>query len=159
MKKTVLLLVAFSVLAGCNRTPVIDIRAETQTIKNIEDQWTAAIVAKDIDKILDIFVPEAVIMNANVPACSGFQAILESQESWFADTTILHNTFKSAIDTIEVSASGDLAFVRGNSRLSIKTTVGLIEETDKWVTIYRKVNGEWKAIVDIWNSDMPPGEK
>jgi hypothetical protein len=30
-----------------------------------------------------------------------------------------------------------------------------MEETDKWVTIYRKINGEWKAIVDIWNSDTP----
>jgi len=27
------------------------------------------------------------------------------------DATILHDTFKSAIDTIEVSASGDLAYV------------------------------------------------
>ena len=159
MKKTLVFLFAFSVLAGCNRTPVIDIRAETQTINNIEDLWTAAIVAKDIDKIMDIFAPEAVIMNANVPACSGFQAIRESQESWFADTTILHDTFESAVDTIEVSASGDLAYVRGNSRLSISTPNGIVEETDKWMTIYRKINGEWKAIVDIWNSDMPPGEK
>mgnify|MGYP002352002222 FL=1 len=153
-----LLLAAFSVLTACNRTPVIDIQAEAEVIKNIEEQWTAAIVAKDIDKIMDIFAPEAVIMNANVPACSGFQAIRESQESWFADTTILHESFKSAIDTIEVSASGDLAYVRGNSLLSISTPGGIVEETDKWITIYRKINGEWKAIVDIWNSDMPPGE-
>lgn len=80
-----LLLAAFSVLTGCNRTPVIDIRSEAELIKNIEDQWTAAIVAKDIEKIMDIFAPEAVIMNANVPACSGFRAIRESQEMWFSD--------------------------------------------------------------------------
>jgi len=148
-------LFVFSVLTGCNHTPVIDIHAETEVIKNIEDQWTAAIVGKDMSKIMSIFAPEVVIMNANVPACSGFQAIRESQESWFSDTTILHETFKSAIDTIEVSASGDLAYVRGNSRLSISTPGGVVEETDKWITIYRKINGEWKAIVDIWNSDMP----
>jgi ketosteroid isomerase-like protein len=94
-------------------------------------------------------------MNANTVACIGAQAIRESQESWFADTTILHDTFESTIDTIEVSASGDLAYARGNARLSIKTSTGIMEETDKWVTIYRKINGEWKAIVDIWNSDTP----
>ncbi len=155
MKTTLMFLFAFSVLTGCNRTPVIDIRTETETIRNIEDQWTAAIVAKDIDKIMGIFADEAVAMNPNTPACTGAQAIRESQESWFADTTSLHETFKSDIDTIEVSASGDLAYVRGNSRLSISTPKGIVEETDKWVTIFRKVNGEWKAIVDIWNSDMP----
>ncbi len=150
-----MLLFTSFILTGCYRTPVIDIRAEAEVIKNIEDQWTAAILAKDIDKIIDIFAWEAVTMNANTVACIGAQAIRESQESWFADTTILHDTFESTIDTIEVSASGDLAYARGNARLSIKTSTGIMEETDKWVTIYRKINGEWKAIVDIWNSDTP----
>ena len=148
-------LLACVILTGCNRSPAINIRAEARAINAIEEQWTAAIIAKDIDKILSIFVPEAVVMNANTPACIGAQPIRESLESWFADATILHDTFKSAIDTIEVSASGDLAYVRGNSRLSISTPGGIVEETDKWITLYRKINGEWKAIVDIWNSDMP----
>jgi ketosteroid isomerase-like protein len=155
MKKTLMFLLAVVILIGCSRTPVIDIRTETEVIRNIEDQWTAAIVVKDIDKIMGILDRDAVIMNANVPACTGLQAIRASQESWFSDTTILHETFKSAVDTIEVSASGDLAYVRGNSRVSIRTSAGIVEETDKWITIYKKINGEWKAIVDIWNSDQP----
>ncbi|HBE40419.1 MAG TPA: hypothetical protein DDW27_04315 [Bacteroidales bacterium] len=154
MKKLVILLFACVILTECNQTRVVDIRAEAETINKIEDQWTAAILAKDIDKIMSIFATEAVAMNANTPARIGAQAIRESLESWFADATILHDTFQSAIDTIEVSASGDLAYVRGNARLSISTSGGIVEETDKWVTIYRKINGEWKAIVDIWNSDM-----
>jgi len=155
MKKLAILLFACSILTGCNRTPLVDIRAEAEAIKKIEDQWTAAILAKDIDKIMSIFAQDAVVMNANTLAITGVQAIRESQESWFADATVLHDTFKSAIDTIEVSASGDLAYVRGNSLLSISTPGGIVEETDKWITIYRKINGEWRAIVDIWNSDMP----
>lgn len=154
MKESVMLLFALSVLTGCNRS-LVDIRAEAEAINKIEDQWTAAILAKDIDKIMSIFASEAVVMNSNTPACTGAQAIRESLESWFADTTILLDTFESAIDTTEVSASGDLAYVRGNSRLRISTPNGIVEETDKWITIYRKINGEWKAIVDIWNTDMP----
>ena len=155
MEKTLLLLFSCVVLTGCNRSPVVDIRAEAEAISKIEDEWTAAIKAKDIEKILSIFAPEAVVMNANTPACTGIQPIRKSLESWFADSTIVHKEFESGVDTIEVSASGDLAYARGNARLSIKTTAGIIEETDKWVTIYRKVKGEWKAIVDIWNSDLP----
>jgi len=155
MKKIVMFLVAFVVLTACNQMPVINIRAEAEAIKKIEDQWTAAILAKDIDKIMSIFAPEAVVMNANAPAFIGIQPVRKSLESWFSDTTIFHDTFASAIDTIEVSSAGDLAYVRGNSRLNISTIRGVVEETDKWITIYKKINGEWKAIVDIWNSDMP----
>ena len=155
MKKLAILLFACSILTGCNSTPFVDIRAEAETIKRTEDQWTAAILAKDIDKIMSIFAPEAVVMNANAPAFIGIQPVRKSLESWFSDTIIFHDTFASAIDTIEVSSAGDLAYVRGNSRLNISTIRGVVEETDKWITIYKKINGEWKAIVDIWNSDMP----
>jgi len=134
---------------------VVDIRTEAEAINKIEDQWTAAILAKDIDKIMSIFAPEAVVMNANSPACTGTQAIRKSLGSWFADSTIVHNEFQSGVDTIEVSASGDLAYVRGNAQIYISTPDGIVNETDKWITIYKKVNDDWKAIVDIGNSDMP----
>jgi ketosteroid isomerase-like protein len=155
MKRIATLFFACSILTGCNRSLVVDIHAESEAISKIEDGWTTSIISKNIDKIMNIFAQEAVAMNANTQACIGTQAIRKYLESWFADTTIFHNTFESAIDTIEVSASGDLAFVRGNSRISIRIPTGVVKETDKWITIYRKVNDEWKAIVDIWNSDMP----
>jgi ketosteroid isomerase-like protein len=155
MKKILMLLVAVVTSIACNRTPVIDIRAEADAIDKIEDQWTASIKAKDNDKNLSFFAPNAVMMNSNIPACVGIQAIRKSQELWFSDTAIFHDTFESGIDTIEVSASGDLAYVRGNYRLLTGSRGNPVEDVGKWVTIYRKINGKWKAIVDIGNSDMP----
>jgi ketosteroid isomerase-like protein len=159
MKKTIyVLLVAVMIITACqskNKNTPIDTLAEADVLRKIEAQWVAAIKTKDTDKILSIFAPEAVVMNTNTPACVGLQSIRKSQESWFLDTTIFHSTFTSSVDTIEVSASGDLAYARGNSQLNISTPNGIVEETDKWITIYRKINGEWKAIVDIWNSDKP----
>jgi ketosteroid isomerase-like protein len=159
MKRAVVFISVYIILTACNQSPVVDIRTEAEAINKIEDQWTAAIKVKDIDRILSIFATEAVVMNANTPACFGLQSIRKSLESWFSDATIYHNTSTSAIDTIEVSASGELAYVRGNSQLSISTPKGIVEEKDKWITIYRKINGEWKAIVDIWNSDEPLVDK
>ena len=155
MKKTVLLLVAFSVLAGCNRTPVIDIPAEAEAIRKIHDQWEDAIKTKDVDNYMSSFAPGAVEMNANAPVCVGLPSIRRSMETWFSDTTNFPDTFESTIDTLEISSAGDLAYMRGHQKLNIETTEGIVEVTDKWVTIFRKINGEWKAIVDIWNSDMP----
>jgi ketosteroid isomerase-like protein len=149
MEKNVIILISCLIFAGCNMPPDVNVRAEAEIINKIEDHWTATIIAKDIDEIMSIIAPEAVIMNANMPALKSLPTIRKSQESWFSDTAILHETFKSAIDTIEVSTSGDLAYVRGHSQMSINTSYGIVIEPDKWITIYRKINGEWKAIVDI----------
>ena len=155
MKKLVILLFSCSFLTGCNRTPVIDIRAETEAIRKIHDQWEYAIKTKDIDKYMSSFAPGAVEMNANAPVCVGLPSIRESLETWFSDTTNFLDTFESTIDTLEISSAGDLAYMRGYQKLNIGTVEGIVEVTDKWVTIFRKINGEWKAIVDIWNSDLP----
>ena len=155
MKKTVSLFCTCIMLLGCNRSSVVDIRAEEEAIYKMEDQWTAAIKEKDNAKNLSFFAPKAIMMNANIPACVGLQAIRKSQELWFSDTAIFHDTFESAVDTIEVSASGDLAYVRGTYRVNTGTRDNPIEDVGKWVTIYRKMEGEWKAIIDIGNSDMP----
>ena len=148
-------LFAFSILTGCNRTPVIDIRAEAEAIRKIHEQWEDAIKTKDVDKYMSTFAPGAAAMNANAPACVGLPSIRKSLGTWFLDTTNFLDTFESTIDTLEISSAGDLAYMRGHQELNIGTAERIVEVTDKWVTIFRKINGEWKAIVDIWNSDMP----
>jgi len=155
MKITIMFLFAFSVLAGCNCTPVIDIRSEAEVIRKIHDQWEDAIKTKDADKYMSFFAPGAVEMNPNAPVCVGLPSIRKCLEVWFSDTTTFLDTFESTIDTLEISSAGDLAYMRGHQKSNIGTAEGAVELSDKWITIFRKINGEWKAIVDIWNSDMP----
>jgi len=143
------------ILTGCNRTSIIDIRAETDVLKKIHNQWEDAIKTKDVDKYMSTFAPGAVAMNANAPVCVGIPSIRESLETWFSDTTNFLETFESTIDTLEISSAGDLAYLRGHQKLNIGTAEEIVEVNDKWVTIFKKINGEWKAIVDIWNSDIP----
>ena len=155
MNNAAIFICAFIVFTGCNRSPVIDIRTEAEAIRKIHDQWEDAIKTKDVDKYMNSFAPGAVEMNANAPTCVGLSSIRKSLETWFSDTTNILNTFESTIDTLEISSMGDLAYIRGHQKLNIRTAEGIVEVTDKWVTIFRKISGEWKAIVDIWNSDMP----
>jgi ketosteroid isomerase-like protein len=154
MKKPVILLFACFFLTGCNRSPGVNVRTEADAIRKIHDQWEDAIKTKDVDKYMSFFAPGAVEMNANSPACVGLPSIRKSLETWFSDTTSFPDTFESTIDTLEISFAGDLAYMRGHQKLNIGTAGGIIEVTDKWITIFRKINGRWKAIVDIWNSDM-----
>jgi ketosteroid isomerase-like protein len=141
-------------LIGCTRTPAVDTRAEADALRNIEAQWAAAAKARDIDKIVGFYASDAVHMDPNVPVFVGHQAIHKALESWLADT-LVSKTLSNTVDAVEVSASGDLAYTRGTSRYSRNTSKGLVDEMEKWVTIYKKIDGKWKAIVDIGNSDKP----
>ena len=155
MKKIFYLtLVAVIIITACQpKTKTASNNADA--IRNIEDQWAAANKAKDINKAVSFFASDAVVMEPNMPISVGIEAIRKSQESWFSDTTVLYNTFTATIDTIEVSASGDLGYARGTMHYSLKTPNGPVEYVDKFIDIYKKIDGEWKCTVGIWNSDKP----
>lgn len=138
-----------------SKTTSADTRAEADSIRMLEEQWSMAIKASDIDKIVSFYAPNAVTMSANKPINVGLEAIRKAEEASFSDTTSIYKTYSSKIDTIEVSASGDLAYARGVDRVSQKTTKGPGEEVGKWVDIWKKVDGKWKVVVSIWNNDKP----
>jgi uncharacterized protein (TIGR02246 family) len=155
MKKITLLFWTCIILIGCNSTPKVDTVAEAEAIRNIENQWTVALQNKDIDKVMSLYSPEGVVMKPNNSIYVGLQSIRKQVESDFADTTMLWNTISTTIDIIEVSASGDIAYARGINRCNMKTLTGIVENSDKWIDIYKKIDGQWKCIVSIWNTDNP----
>ena len=145
-------------LTGCNQTPPVDARAEVDALRSIEAKWVPVIKARDIDRIVSLYAPEAVVMIENEPICVGHQAIRKSIEAWLVDT-LVSATLSETVDGVEVSASGDLAYTRGTNHFSQNTTKGFVDYAGKWVCIYKKMDGTWKVIVDISNSDKAAGSQ
>jgi uncharacterized protein (TIGR02246 family) len=141
-------------LSGCTQTPPVDTRAEADALRSIEGQWVAAIKAKDIDKIVSLYAPEAVAMDPNAAISAGHQAIRKAYESWLADS-LVSRTLSETVEAVEVSASGDLAYTRGTNRYSQNAPKGIVDYVGKWVSVYKKIDGKWRVIVDIGNSDTP----
>ena len=158
MKKNLQLLIfclsIFFASTAC-QTNKVDIKAEVETIRSLSDQWNDAIREKDNSTIMNMFSEEAVFMLDDMPIVKGKEAIREIQESWFSNTAVLHSTFEFADEAIEVSSSGDLAYNRATESIDIITPEGRVEVVSKWVTIWSKIDGEWKAIVVIGNQDNP----
>jgi uncharacterized protein (TIGR02246 family) len=155
MKKTfyVMLLAVIIITACQSKTKTSSNDADA--IRNIEDQWIDANKAKDINKVVSIFASDAVQIEPNKPVSVGIEAIRKSWEIYFSDTTYLHNTITQTIENIEVSASGDLGYARGTVHYSLKTPDGTVEYVDKFVDIYKKIDGDWKCGVGIWNTRKP----
>lgn len=155
MKKLnfVILIAVMSIVACKPQTSTVNVRAEADTLRSLEDQWSAAILNKDKEKIFSMFAPDAVSMSQNQPICQGAENLRKHIDAMFEDTTELMNTYTYKIETIEVAASGDLAYVRGSDRVSKKTFKGTADEIGKWVDIWKKTDGKWKVVVSIWNGD------
>ncbi|QPD00513.1 SgcJ/EcaC family oxidoreductase [Qipengyuania soli] len=131
-----------------------DTAAEEQAIRAQVARWHDLIKAKDAAAIAQLYVEDGAFMPANAPIAKGRAAI---EQNWAG--LIATPGFDLAIspEQIVVSSSGDLAMDRGTYRLTVAPDGKEQVEIGKYVVVWRKVEGEWKAAADIINSDLPPG--
>jgi uncharacterized protein (TIGR02246 family) len=146
------LFVLTCLLVGCTRSPVAGTSADADAIRSLSNQWTDAIIAKDVDKILSLYAPDAVQLRANIPIMSGQEAIRAWYKSWLSDTTL---TYTASTIAVDVAESRDFAYERGTYHISQNTPKGRVDEPGKYLTIWKKIDGEWKAVIDMSNPDNP----
>ncbi len=152
------LFLLFSILAGCTRLPSSLIKDETDAIRNLEEQWIADTKNRDVDKFMSVYAPRIALMPQDAPVIIGTQSAREQIEPMLADTTMQWETFSGTMDTIEVSQSGDMGYVRWSQRVNVNAPGGPVEAAFKGVDILKKIDGKWKVVVNIWNSDKPLAE-
>jgi len=146
------LLTACFVSSACEAAAAVDLAKEAQAIRDLDESWLAAFAAKDIEALMSYFAPDAVLMPAGAPALFGQQAIRAYFEAWVPNPDVT-STFTP--ETVEVATSGDLAYDRGVFHFSMETPDGRVEGQGKYVIVWKKLDGAWKAVVDISNSDLP----
>jgi len=64
-----ILLAAFA-LAAC-APAMVNQRTEEQSIRSVSNEWQRAIAARDVDRVMAIFAPGAVVILANNPLATG----------------------------------------------------------------------------------------
>lgn len=151
MKKLTSFFLTCIIFFGCTFGPEPDFQAEKDAILNLEEQWTVGFMSNDADKILELYAADAVSMSSDKPTLTGIQKIRESIESMLSDTALIFKTYKYYIDVVEISASGDLAYVRGNDEITMKTKNGTVQDKGRYIDIWKKIDGKWKIITMISN--------
>ena len=126
--------------------------AMAKALTRLDDDWSKAAVAKDVDRVASFYAENAIAYPPNEPMAIGRTAAKKVWASYFADPTfsISWKTLHSGVST-----SGDLGFTAGTYEDSFKGPDGkLVKEKGKYVCTWRKEkDGTWKAIHDIWNLD------
>jgi uncharacterized protein (TIGR02246 family) len=135
-----------------NAVSAADSAADETAIRGQVDQWLKLVKAKDAAAIAQLYAEDGAVMPPNAPIAKG-RADIEKTWASLMNTPGFDLTF--APEVIVVASSGDMALDRGTYRLSVSPSGTPQTDTGKYVVVWRKVNGEWKAAADIFNSDLP----
>ena len=138
--------------AEVNSTAAVDSGADEQAIRGHVDQWLQLVKAKDAAGIAELYAEDGAVMPPNAPISKGRAAI---QQTWASLMRKPGFGLTFVPEQIIVSSSGDMALDRGTYRLAVAPDGTAQTDTGKYVVVWRKIGGEWKAAADIFNSDLP----
>ena len=113
-------------------------------IKAMGQSFAAAARAGNLDRMMDLYADDAVLMAPNLPPLKGSGAI---RGFWNG----LLNGGSADVDIIpdEVMVSGNMAVERG--RFEVRKP---IQDTGSYVIVLEKRGGKWIAVADIFNSSV-----
>jgi uncharacterized protein (TIGR02246 family) len=141
--------------SGCKQQTPEDTRAaDERTIRDLDAQWSQTAAAHDLEGTVSYYSDDAVLLPPNAHMATDKQAI---RASW-ASILIPSASVSWRISRIEVSRSGDLAYLVGTYALTLKDPQGKpVMDRGKLIEAWKKqADGKWKTVADTYNSDLKP---
>jgi len=128
-------------------------RAEA-ALRKLTQDWALACNTKQLDDLVDLYVPDAMVLRPNVPAVRGTAAIRE-----FFFGLIDAGMSDIELDPLRSELFGDFGYEAGRCKSLVPVAMGKRrEERGKYlVMLGRQPNGEWKIVADSWSSDLSLG--
>ncbi|HEY7636172.1 MAG TPA: nuclear transport factor 2 family protein [Gemmatimonadales bacterium] len=161
-------LLALALATGCTQTksaamtsdstvsaaPKVDKQAEENTIREIGRKWEKMFADKDSSGIGQLFADDGYEMPPGTKAMKGPDEVTKGVGAMLRNSKDFKLSF--APTTITVSDAGDMAAERGTYQASWTGSKGKkIEDHGNYVTVWKKVGGQWKVLSDINASDVP----
>lgn len=151
MKKLILLTGAL-IFLSCNQTPKIDKKAEGDALMQLSQEWSDVVTTGNLDKILEGWAEDAVMMVPGLSPLKGKEAIKA-----YVQAGLKMPGFSVRWEPLEVFVSdcGDMAYMIERNEMAVNDSLGNpIITYNKTVTIWRKEqDGSWKNVIDMWNED------
>ena len=145
------LIVLTLIILSCNEQK-IDKTAEGEKVMQLSREWSQMAATGDVEKTVSYWADDAFLMSAGQPPLKGKQAIRQMVEESYKMPGF---RISWQPQSVEVSESGDMAYVIENSQVSFTDSTGkAITQHNKAVSIWRKQgDGSWKNVVDISTPD------
>ncbi|MGC2059143.1 MAG: SgcJ/EcaC family oxidoreductase [Candidatus Sulfotelmatobacter sp.] len=122
-------------------------------VRRVTQEWVLACNTRQLDELLDLYAPDAVVVRSNLPLLRGAAAVRE-----FFFSAIESGLGEVAVEPIRVEVLGDLAHEVGRYSALVPGTEGKRrEERGKYLWVFAKQSsGDWKLVSECWSSDLTP---
>lgn len=150
MRFTLTLFAAVVLVCGCSPAPRSpDLAAEDKAIRDLASRWQQALLARDAATQAAMFASDGVSYHDGQEPLVGPAAIL----AWESKSATDHPkaVITSKTNELRIATSGDLAVQSGEGRITAMGANGEDSSvrTQRFVTVWKKVTGEWKVAHDM----------
>jgi len=134
----------------------VDHEADAQAIRALSQRWLAALQNKDLDGVMGYFATDAAAVYGG-KLLTGAAAIRRNYENELAAFSTERPGLVRAWQTtaVEVAQAGDMAYESGTYDDSWNG--GKDHDRGNYLTVWRKVGGDWKVARDIGTPEAAPG--
>lgn len=149
---------AFLMIASCKpatdsnattaEAPKVDLAQVKAEIQAVETAWATAQNAKDINALMAMYADDAISMTDGAPSLNGKAAIKTYQEAEFAKAP---EGLNSSYTVQDVYGDGETVTEVGTG--VTKDASGAVVRTGKYVAIWKKMDGKYLCIREIYNND------
>ncbi len=136
---------------ACSPTVPCSLDSEARSaIEAIEQEHIKHVRAGNLEAIAPTYAHDATMMPPNQPEIRGRDAIRASLRQ-------LPPVAKYELTFDAVEGCGDLAIVKGQYALTVALadTLAPIEDSGRFLHVFRREGGEWLIAYDIFSSDRP----
>ena len=128
--------------------------ADERAIREAAMEWWKVTVAKDLERTVGFYADDASMFPPHAPIATGKEAI---RAVWSHLFTAPGFAISGQTSKVEASRGGDLAYEIGTYEFTMQDAAGKpVMDRGKYVVVWKKqADSHWKAIVDIFNSDLP----
>jgi ketosteroid isomerase-like protein len=127
-----------------------DLEAEKTLLRKIHAK-TRVSNSTNVEEEMSYIYDETFLIPPKGKPIVGNEAIRSLIEDSVKSSIVSMGDPKKGHTDFWMSASCDLAVNRGHFKVTKKEETGSVVEEGYYISIYRKVNGKWKLLGEMWN--------
>ncbi|HMI55342.1 MAG TPA: DUF4440 domain-containing protein [Gemmatimonadaceae bacterium] len=117
---------------------------DAAAIRALSEKWQNDIAARNIDAIVGLHAPDAMVMMSHQPMATGTAAIRAAWADALKTPGLAISWTPTKIDVV----SPTVAHEYGTYTESYNTPEGKGTDAGNYITIWRKINGKWRVALD-----------
>jgi ketosteroid isomerase-like protein len=129
----------------------ISSKAEKRKLKDIHTKMLLD-HKTNVEKEMTYIADDAFVIPPNGTIITGEDTIREVLKQMVKTEIVSLGDRHHGPSKVWISKSGDLAYDQGKFKIDSKGPNGIVEEKGYYVTLYKKVDDQWKFVGQIWNN-------